>query len=155
MSAPSSRLAKCMRARLGESAWSAFVSHAEAHYKAAYVAAFEGRMLRCSGPLAGGPCPHAFTVDLETPDAEDILRLLHLDHEHPVHRTCAWWIEQLPDVPQSWDDGLDGGELCHRLFGVQDEQVHGDRCVRFRCGPRRNSAGEPLSFAHHSYCHTS
>ena len=32
VSAPSSRLAKCMRARLGESAWSAFVSRAETHY---------------------------------------------------------------------------------------------------------------------------
>ena len=32
VSALSSRLAKCMRARLGESAWSAFVSHAEAHF---------------------------------------------------------------------------------------------------------------------------
>ena len=112
-------------------------------------------MMPWSGELSVLACPHAFTVDLDRPDAKDILELLHLHHEHPVHRTCAWWIKQLPDAPLSWDDGLDGGELCHRLFGVQDDQVHGDRCVRFRCGPRRDSSRKRLSFAHHSYCHTS
>ena len=33
VSAPTSRLAKCMRARLGDALWAEFVSHANAHYK--------------------------------------------------------------------------------------------------------------------------
>ena len=34
----------------------------------------EERAMRCSGgPLGGGPCPHTFTVDLDAPDAADIL----------------------------------------------------------------------------------
>ena len=40
VSAPSSRLAKCMRERLGEAHWWAFVRHANRRYKAAYVKAF-------------------------------------------------------------------------------------------------------------------
>ena len=41
MSAPTSRLAKCMRARLGDALWAEFVSHANAHYKQAFVSVFE------------------------------------------------------------------------------------------------------------------
>ena len=150
VSAPTSRLAKAMRARLGEAHWLAFVRHADRHYKAAYVRAFEERILRCVGPIHGGPCPHAFEVDQDAQDAAAALEHLHLDHERPVHLTCAWWTKQLPGAPRVWDDGVDGGALCHALFGVHDDAVHGKRCVRFRCGPRRG-----VPFAHHSYCHTS
>ncbi len=155
VSAPTSRLAKSMRARLGDAHWSAFVRHANRHYKASYVQAFEKRVLRCVGPVDGGSCPHAFEVDLDARDATDRLECLHLDHERPVHRTCAWWTGRLPDAPQAWDDGLDGGALCHALFGVDDDGAHGVRCVRFRCGPRRDAMGLRVPFAQHSYCHTS
>jgi hypothetical protein len=154
VSAPSSRLARCMGEHLGEVHWSAFVCHANRRYKAAYVEAFCRRILRCAGPLGGGPCPHTFEVDLMAPDASNKLSCLHLDHEHPVHLTCAQWSAQLADAPQSWDDGVDGGALCHALFGV-GESVHGEACVRFRCGPRRDPSGRRMCFAHHSYCHTS
>ena len=155
MSAPTSRLAKCMRARLGDALWADFVSYANAHYKPAFVRVFEGPTLRCVGPLSGGPCPHAFAVDLNAIEAKAKLEGLHLDHERPLHRTCARWAAQLPTSPTAWDDGLDGGELCHSLFGVCDDDVHGVCCLRFRCGPRRSDSGEHVPFAHHSYCHTS
>ena len=77
VSAPTSRLAKTMRARLGDAHWLAFVRHANRHYKAAYVRAFEQRILRCAGPICGGACPHAFEVDLDARDAT-------LEHERPV-----------------------------------------------------------------------
>ena len=88
VSAPTSRLAKQMRTRLGDAHWAAFVRHANRHYKATYVRAFRPCVLRCVGPVGGGPCPHAFAVDTTTPGAD--LECLHLDHERPVHLTCAW-----------------------------------------------------------------
>ena len=81
-----------MRARLGDAHWFAFARHANRHHKAAYVRA--ERVLRCVGPVGGGSCPHAFEVDLAARDAT----LEHLDHEQPVHLTCAAWSEQLPDA---------------------------------------------------------
>ena len=127
-----------MRARLGDAHWFAFV--ANRHHKAAYVRV--ERVLRCVGPVSGGSCPHASTWPRATH--------LHLDHERPVHLTCAAWSAQLPDNPRAWDDGIDGGALCHALFGVHDDEEHGARCLRFRCGPRRG-----VRFAHHAYCHVS
>ena len=155
VSAPTSRLAKYMRARLGEAPWADFVCHANRFYKDAYVCAFQEHTLRCVGPLGGGPCPHGFEVDLTAPDAGCNLEFLHLDHERPVPLTCARWAMGLSVNPTAWDDGLDGGELCHSLFGVEDNDVHGERCLRFRCGARRGAGGERVHFAHHSYCHTS
>ena len=155
VSAPTSRLAKTMHARLGDAAWNDFVSHANRHYKDAYVRAFHARTLRCVGTIDGKPCPHTFEVDFSAPDAKDKLEFLHLDHERPVHLTCARWAAQLPEQPASWHDGLDGAELCHALFGVCDDDAHGARCVRFRCGPRCSASGKRLHFAQHSYCHTS
>ena len=116
VSAPTSHLAKYMRARLGEAPWAAFVRHADRHYKAAFVHAFCVPTLCCVGRLDGTPCPHAFEVDLSS--AKDKLKFLHLDHERPVHRICAVWANALPEHPASWDDGVDGGALCHDLFGV-------------------------------------
>ena len=55
--------------------------------------------------------PHAFEVDLHTPNAN--VKFPHLDHERPVHLTCAWWAKALPAHPASWDDGVDGNALCH------------------------------------------
>ena len=144
-----------MRVRLGDAHWLAFVRHANNQYKQGFVKAFQSRVLRCSGPIGGGSCPHGFAVDLTASDAKDQLEFLHLDHEQPLHRTCAWWSDVLPETPHAWDDGLDGGALCHALFGVGDDDMHGERCVRFRCGPRRDDDGKRVGFAQHSYCHTS
>ena len=143
-----------MRARLGDAAWADFVSHANRHYKATYVRTFDAHKLRCVGTIDGCACPHAFEVDFNASNAKDKMEFLHLDHERPVHLTCAWWAAQLPEEPASWDDGLDGAKLCHALFGVGDDDVYGARCVRFRCGPRR-AGGKRVCFAQHSYCHTS
>ena len=35
-------------------------------------------------------------VDFDAPDATDKLACLHLDHERPVHVTCARWAAALP-----------------------------------------------------------
>ena len=149
VSAPTSRLAKMMRPLLGDTTWSAFVSHANKHYKAAYVDAFDNSVLRCVGPMDGGECPHAFEVNFNAPNAAEKMASLHLDHERPVHITCAWWAAQLPKHVNGWADGTDGGELCHALFGVKDDNMYGRRCVQFRCGPREKC------FAQRSYCHRS
>ena len=82
--------------------------HANTHYKDAYVRAFEERVLPCVGPAAGGPCPHCYKVDMEAAGAGDSLKSLDLDHEQPVHRTCAQWSTKLPKTPAAWDDGIDG-----------------------------------------------
>ena len=56
---------------------------------------FDARTLRCVGTVDGKPCPHAFEVDFADPEAKDKLEFLHLDHERPVHLTCARWAAQL------------------------------------------------------------
>ena len=71
VSAPTSRLAKMMRPLLGDTTWSAFVSHANKHYKAAYVGAFDNSVLCCVGPMDGGECPHAFEVNFNPPNAAE------------------------------------------------------------------------------------
>ena len=68
VSAPTSRFAAYMRDRLGDALWSDFVRHANWHYKARFVRAFCKPTLRCVGRLDGAPCPHAFRVDLASPD---------------------------------------------------------------------------------------
>ena len=145
VSAPTSRLASYMRELL----WSEFVSYANKHYKARLVRAFCKPSLRCVGRLDGTPCPHAFEVDLASPDAEAKLKFLHLDHERPVRRTCKRWSNALPESPTSWYDGLDGGALCHDLFCAYDDEVYGGKCMRFRCG-----APHGKRYAQHTYCHT-
>ena len=139
-----------MRDRLGDALWADFVRHANQHYKARFVRAFCKPTLCCVGRLDGSPCPHAFEVDLASLDAKDKLQFLHLDHERPVHLTCAKWTRELPVSPTSWHDGLDGGALCHDLFGVYDDERYGTKCLRFCCGALRGGR-----FAQHAYCHTS
>ena len=58
--------------------------------------AFARRVLGWVGPVEGGGCPHACAVDFDVPDATDKLACLHLDHERPVHVTCARWAAALP-----------------------------------------------------------
>ena len=124
MSAPTSRLATYMCDRLGHHNWKAFVKHANTHYKDTYVRAFVEQPHVCVGPLDGAGCPHAFRVDLDSPEAGRMLGHLHLDHNHPVHQTCSEWSEKLPLQPQSWDDCVNGQKLCHLLFGVPDVRPH-------------------------------
>ena len=69
---------------LGEMLWADFVAHAEAHYKAKFVAAFRKTVLRCVGTNHGAPCPQAFEVVLTTPRTFAALELVHLDHEQDV-----------------------------------------------------------------------
>ena len=156
--APTSRVAGLMRPLLGDAHWAAFVAHANEHHKPAFLAAFGGpsgrreTVLRCVGPRDGAPCPAGFEVDLLASEAYDLLERLHLDHEQDVRVTCDLWRRALPAAPAGWDDGVDGGLLCHLLFGVEDSAEHGPRCVRFRCGPPRWGGAERGDGAT-PYCH--
>ena len=138
-SAQLTRIAQYVREPLGEQLWRAFVAHAEARHKDVYVAAFRAPALRCAGTAHGAPCPHAFEVDLRAPSAFVTLERLHLDHEQDLAITCDMWAEALaalPHRPASWDEGVDGGLLCHLLFGVRADPVHGAPMLRFRCRKR-------------------
>ena len=126
-----SRIAK--QVRLEAPLWAAFVAHANAHYKADFVAAFNKPTLKCVGPSYGDPC--GFCVDLTSSDAVRTLEHLHLDHEQDLLITCDMWKRAAPDTPSSWDDGIHRGLLCHLLFGVDDHAAHGPAMLRFRCGP--------------------
>ena len=119
VTAPTSRIARIMRLVLGEASWAAFVAHANAHYRAAFLAAFNGPLLRCVGRVSGAPCPRHATVDLAAPDAANCLAHLHLDHEQDLQITCDMWKAALPPLPAAWDDGVNGPLLCHLLFGVR------------------------------------
>ena len=83
-----SRIAKVVRLALGDVPWDGFVTHAEAHYKAKFVAAFRKPVLRCVGTNHGAPCPLAFEADLTTPRTFAALEHLHLDHEQDIAITC-------------------------------------------------------------------
>ena len=133
VSAPTSRVARIMRPVLGYELWHRFVTHANAHYKDAFVAAFGGPVLSCVG-RGGAPCPRAFCVDLAS--SVDGLRHLHLDHEQDLQVTCDMWKEAWQaGARQEWHDGINRDLLCHLLFGVCADPTHGPPMVRFRCGP--------------------
>ena len=57
---------------------------------------------------------------MDSRDAGSMLECLHLDHEVKVSETCNLGHTRLPATPLSWDEGIDGDELCHSLFGVSD-----------------------------------
>jgi len=132
MSAPTSRLATYMRPRLGHCNWNAFVKHANACYKDRYVSAFVEQPLECVGPLDGTGCPHAFCVDLGSLKAPSMLDLEMI----MVSRTMASTVA-----------------LCHSLFGVSHDPAN-PPCLHLRCGPRLTSS-KTVSYAQHTYCHTS
>lgn len=142
VSAPTSRVSKMMRPLLGESLWLDFLDHVNEHYKPAFIDAFDppSCKLCCVGPGYGSPCPHSFHVNLSSHHAASELEHLHLDHEQDVQVTCDMWAQHLlcatrKPGPARWDDGIDGGLLCHLLFGVRDDPVYGPAMLRFRCGP--------------------
>jgi len=143
VSAPTSRVARLMHPALGDARWAAFLAHATERYKPAFLAAFAPPTLRCVGQ-AGRPCPHGFVVTPASPNAP--LEHLHVDHEQDVQITCDMWRAALPPAPASWDDGIDGGLLCHLLFGVRDDPVHGPPMLRFRCGP--SGLGSDAGYCH-------
>jgi hypothetical protein len=133
VSAPTSRVARILRPVLGEALWCRFVLHANAYYKDAFVAAFDGPVLSCVG-RGDTPCPRGFCIDLSV--SADGLRHLHLDHEQDLQVTCDMWKEAWQAGPQqTWHDGVDRDLLCHLLFGVRADPTHGSPMVRFRCGP--------------------
>ena len=138
-----------MRERLGAALWNDFVRHAKENYKAGFIRAFDRPTLCCVGTLDGAECPHRFTVDLASSDAAEQLAHLHLDHEQPVHLTCAAWARALPAEPRAWDEGVDRAELCRALFDV------GGGACRFRCGPKSDASGRRERFAQRVYCHRS
>ena len=120
--------------QLEGSLWADFVAHANRLYKPAFIAAFEeAPVLACVGPVGGSPC--GFCVDLASSDAFTKLGLLHLDHEQDVVVTCDLWKRAMPSSPISWDDGVDGGLLCHLFFSVKANATRGPAMLRFRCGP--------------------
>ena len=88
VSAPTSRVARILRPVLGEALWCRFVLHANAYYKDAFVAAFDGPVLSCVG-RGDTPCPRGFCIDLSV--SADGLRHLHLDHEQDLQVTCDMW----------------------------------------------------------------
>jgi hypothetical protein len=114
--------------------WTAFVAHANTNYKAKFVAAFGKPVLRCVGPSYGKPC--GFRVDLTSWDSFDMLEHLHLDHEQDLVITCDMWKRAMPQLPSSWDDGVNRDLLCHLLFGIDRSTEHGPAMLRFRCGPK-------------------
>ena len=132
VTAPTSRIARMMRPVLGDALWATFVVHANTRYKPAFLAAFQEPVLRCVGKPRQ-EC--SFSVNLRAPDAVAKLGCLHVDHEQDVQVTCDMWKNALPPTPASWDDGIDGSLLCHLLFGIQGDPVHGPPMLRFRCGP--------------------
>ena len=138
VSAPTSRIARLMRPVLGEAHWAAFVAHANANCKPAFIAAFEppSHVLHCVGQERR-PCPHGFKIDLTSAEVASSLAHLHLDHEQDLQITCDMWKEALPPSRKSWDDGVNGRLLCHLLFGVDADSEYGPAMVRFRCGPSR------------------
>ena len=81
-------------------------------------------------------------------DAFTKLGLLHLDHEQDVVVTCDLWKRAMPSSPIAWDDGVDGGLLCHLLFSVTANATRGRAMLRFRCGPGA-SRGHKLNMPHY------
>ena len=120
--------------RLERSLWADFAAHANRLYKPAFIAAFEDApVLAYVGPVGGSPC--GFCVNLASSDAFTKLGLLHLDDEQDVVVTCDLWKRAMPSSPVAWDDGVDGGLLCHLLFSVTPNATRGPAMLRFRCGP--------------------
>lgn len=134
LTAKKSRLAREMKAALGERCWAEFLVYA-ARYKRSFLKSFDppDGMLRCVGKYGGVPCPEHFAVDLGSCSAREALCRLELDHEHDVQVTCDLWRRQLPLSPTSWSDGVQDPQLlCHLLFGTEGSAV-GPPSVRFRC----------------------
>jgi len=73
------RVAKQLRATLGDDLWADSVAHANACYKDAFfLSAFRKPILRCVGIPHGGECPRNFHVDLTCARAYATLGELHL-----------------------------------------------------------------------------
>ena len=150
MSAPTSRIARLMRPALGHAHWATFLAHVTEHYKPAFFAAFvpPSHTLCCVG-RASEPCPHRLEVRVDSRAAAAQLKYLHLDHEQDVQITCDMWKNALPPTPSAWNDGINGGLLCHLLFGVSHDPVqHGPAMLRFRCGP--SGLGNDAGYCAHS-----
>ena len=127
------RVGKWVREALGESLWADFVAHADAHYKGAFVAAFDSLHLVCVGPPSGAPCPNAFCVDLTSATAFATLEHLHLDHEQDLAITCDMWARALATLPRMAP--VRGTTASTPRCCVRADSTHGAAMLRFRCGP--------------------
>ena len=152
-----------MHAFLGDRFWADFVQQATAAHKADFLEAFHPAgqtMLCCEGPLAGGPCPRSFAVDLRSAEATRANASgLHLDHAFEVKQICILW-RQTPQPKQRWDEHVDGELLCHLLFGVRDHARAADHPrlwranLSFRCAPPKgNEKAAAQKKPRHEFCH--
>ena len=94
----------------------------------------------CDGPvqLWIASSPHRAS------DAFTQLRLLHLDHEQDAVVTCDLWKRAMPSSPIAWDDGVEGGLLCHLLFSVtaKRDSRSGDAAISMWSGSVARSQAE-------------
>mmetsp|Transcript_29340 Transcript_29340/g.73674 ORF Transcript_29340/g.73674 Transcript_29340/m.73674 type:complete len:180 (-) Transcript_29340:235-774(-) len=145
VSASTSRIARSMRAHLGEVRWRAFVAHVNKHYKEQFVRAFEptSGVIACAGPIEDGPCPRAFEVRVEDPRARELLQLMHLDHTHDIDNVCSVWRASSPRArgAREWSVGVEPERLCRLLFGVTASSSGLEPCLHFRCGSSRAGRG--------------
>ena len=130
-----------MQDHLGDAAWANFKGFCTEHFKHDFLALFDpaGGILRCSGPICGGECPHNHQVDLAAPAALGQLEALHLDHAFDVQHTCEMWKLLTPRVPVAWDQGIKGMVVAHLLFGTSALGGHPPN-IRLRCGISRSTA---------------
>ena len=124
-----------MHEHLGQSRWEHFEAFCIDQFRGSFLALFNphGGVLRCSGPLSGGPCPHNHEVDLASLSAHTLLHTLHLDHAHDVQHVCEVWKQLTPRNPASWDEGIKGIIVAHLLFGTTALGAHASN-IRLRCG---------------------
>jgi hypothetical protein len=154
VSASTSRIARSMRAHLGNVRWRAFVAHANKHYKERFVRAFEpsSGVIACAGPIDGGPCPNAFVVRLDDPSASELMQSMHLDHTHDIDNICTVWRASTPRDALEWSVGVNPARLCRLLFGVTAPGVL-EPCLHFRCGSSRAGRGTVTRVCHSPRAH--
>jgi hypothetical protein len=118
------RIAKQVRATLGDAQWADFVAHADSCYKDA----FRNPILRCVGPPRGGACPRNFLIDVTCARAYAPAPARHVGRRR--RRRAA--------VPSA-------------LLG---DLAHGAAMLRFRCGPMHGQHGTNYCHKHNMphYC---
>ena len=114
-----------MRDHLGDTGWVSFKGFCIDHFRHSFLALFDPccGVLRCSGPLCGGPCPHNHQVDFAAATALRQMEALHLDHAFDVQHICELWKQLTPRDPVSWDQGIKGMMVAHLLFGTRTSAV--------------------------------
>ena len=142
-----------MRDHLGDTGWVRFKGFCIDHFRHSFLALFDpcGGVLRCSGPLCGGPCPHNHQVDFAAATALRQMEALHLDHAFDVQHICELWKQLTPRDPVSWDQGIKGMLVAHLLFGTRNLGGHPPN-IGLRCGISRGIA-QPMHRERVHLCH--